>query len=161
MDLPLKLLRELESAIIVRQPGYRFVGREIEASRHMAAVVHYVEDLGVRDIVVCGHSLCSAVSKEQAVAHPHREPAGVGSLLERTRQRERSNSLGRKRVVQQVDFWSEFWTVKRPHLAEQLAVHGLYYIAESNLFTQYNADAAAFHPVLQGAEVCWPRPQNQ
>ncbi|MDP2481394.1 MAG: carbonic anhydrase [Candidatus Palauibacterales bacterium] len=147
-------------------PGDLFVSRNVgalvpphdpEVGEHeAAAVIEYaVAVLGVRDVVVCGHSHCGAVRalyEPPGVSAPNLErwlelarpavmPLADGQLDEDTlRETERRN------VALQLERLADYPLVRERVEAGELALHGWHYILEEGRVDALDLESGRLHP---------------
>jgi carbonic anhydrase len=148
-------------------PGDLFVARNVgalvpphdpHAGEHeaAAAIEYAVAVLGVRDIVVCGHSHCGAVralyeppdvpapnlERWLGLARPAALPAGDGPPDEGT-----LRETERRSVALQLGRLAEYSIVRERTEAGDLALHGWHYILEEGRVDALDLESGRFHPV--------------
>lgn len=126
-----------------------------------AAIEFAVETLGVKDVVVCGHSQCGAmralVESPDLSAMPHLEGwlSLAAPVRETMRQRyqhldtteDRSNAAGEENVLFAVENLTTYPCVKRRLEDDTLSLHAWYFkIAGAELFA-YDPNARQFLPL--------------
>ncbi len=117
-----------------------------------AAIEYAVEVLGVRDIVVCGHSHCGAIRalyEPPPSATPHirswlelAAPARLDAplsdeVLKRTEQRS---------IVLQLDRLMDFPSIRTRVESGEIALHGWHYVIEDGLVHILDLDSGEFRP---------------
>lgn len=139
---------------VVRNVGNIVPPFEPDTGHHgvSAAIEYAVEILGVRDIVVCGHSHCGAIralyeppaepppnlSRWLELAAPARIDEGYSeSLLRRTEQRS---------VVLQLDRLMDFPTLRRRVESGDIALHGWHYVIEDGVVHILDLERREFVP---------------
>jgi carbonic anhydrase len=147
MDRALERIQRIQKVIVMRRAG-NVVPIDADDLRDERSPVNYaVEHLGVREIVVCGHSMCSGISAGQYQT-PHREPStGMEQLLEQVRHRTARNDEARKHLIRQLDALTMYPSVKHAIGLGELQIHGLFYLAESGIFTRYEEPVDQFVPL--------------
>lgn len=155
--------RVLPGVITDADPGDLFVVRNVGnvvpphepgTGHHgvSAAIDYAVDILGVRDIVVCGHSHCGAIralyepppelsenlSRWLELAAPARLDGSLSeSLLRRTEKRS---------IVLQLDRLLEFPNVRRRVESREIALHGWHYVIEDGAVHVLDMDSKEFVP---------------
>ncbi|WP_394617289.1 carbonic anhydrase [Lentzea sp. JNUCC 0626] len=151
--------RIVTSAITGAEPGTLFelrtAGNVVPAydpestSSEMATIEFGVVQLGVSEVIVCGHSHCGAVSALHGADIDHLPMMRRWlSMQARTGARAGDSALreeGRQHVLTQLDRLSAYPFVRDRVLAGDLRVHGWFYDIETGE-TQISA-AAAFQPL--------------
>jgi carbonic anhydrase len=147
MDRPLDRIRATYPAIFLRQLGNQVADSEDERSRELSAINYAVERLQVRDIVVCGHSLCSAIKSDTFPLSSNSCPADGKAVFRRVSNREAMNKRARDHVIQQMDVLKSYPSVRRAMDSGELRLHGLFYLVESGLFSQCDEQSQQFLPI--------------
>lgn len=113
MDRALERVREAVPAIVLRRFGNEVPADETEFCNELSAVNYAIEQLGVQEIVVCGHSLCSGIP---AAGHDVLSSCrwhDMDGLRQGVRQREAMNDRSREHVVRQLRVLEEYPSVTR------------------------------------------------
>ena len=147
MDRPLDRIRATYPAIVLRQLGNQVADTEDERSRELSVINYAVERLRVRDIVVCGHSLCVATKSDTSSLSSHSCSAGAKAVLHRVSMREAMNERARDRVIQQIHVLKSYPSVLRAMDSGELRLHGLFYLAESGIFSRCDEQTQQFFPI--------------
>ena len=158
MNQALPQIRQVESAIILRRFSQGLSERVSDSLELVAAVIDTVENRGVRDIVFCGHSMCSGLPAGEHELPRRSGWHGLECLLQGIRHREAMNELGKERVLQQVTLWENIPSMARAIAFGELQIHGLFYLAESGLFTRYEEVTRQFVAILDST---WRRDASQ
>jgi carbonic anhydrase len=145
MDRALERVRLSESALVVREFGNTLPSRDADDCAETPILDHAVEHFRVREIVICGHSMCSALPTEQREV-PLQAPRvnGVDGLLQRMRRREELNDRARDHVIRQLNALESHPSVANAISMGNLTVHGLFYLVESGVFTRYDRESGQF-----------------
>lgn len=139
---------------VVRNVGNLIPPPESDASHHgvSAAIDYAVDILGVRDIVVCGHSHCGAV---RALYEP---PPNLSRNLARWLELasgarvegELSEALlrrtERRSIVLQLDRLMDFQNVRERVESGDLALHGWHYMIEDGVVHVLDVETGEFVP---------------
>lgn len=123
-----------------------------------AGVEYAVGVLGVKQIVVCGHSGCSAMS----VIRTGQSPAGLPSIAawladarrvcERVPPGASVDALGRMNVLVQLENLRSYDIVQRKLASGELTLHAWFYDIGAAEIEEWNAEKGAFVPVRARAE---------
>jgi carbonic anhydrase len=127
--------------------------------------IEFVKHKSVRDVVICSHSMCSCFDQHQDKPITDSFQRDECSLLARVRRRELMNDHARRQVVQQVQLWTNRPALSRQIAQGELCIHGLFYLAESGIFTRYDKSHGAFIPIMDCGEtpdltVTFPEPHG-
>jgi carbonic anhydrase len=144
MDGALKRFQEDASIVVWRQFGNRVPTPAWTSGQTSCSLNDAVERWGIRDIVVCGHSMCSGFSAVRSGDGQSESPGGIDVLLQRVRQREAMNERAREHVVQQLAVLEEQPAIAHAMSLGNLQLYGLFYLAESGLFTRYDKASGQF-----------------
>lgn len=139
---------------VVRNVGNIVPPFETDHGRHgvSAAIEYAVEILGVRDIVVCGHSHCGAIRalyEPPPKMTPHirewLELAGAAKIPE-----ELSESVLRRTekrsIILQLDRLMDFPGVRSRVESGEIAIHGWYYVIEEGVVLTLDIESGEFIP---------------
>lgn len=149
MDHVVEYFRGLGSTITLRCHGGQLLATAKDHSQELSAIDDAVERIGVREIVLFGHSLCPCVASRA------RTPAGLCGmqrLHQGVRRREAGTELARRRLVQQLERLSHHPSVRRALDAEVLQLHGCFYLAESGAYQLYDPVARRFVSAYERAK---------
>ena len=152
---------------MVRNAGNLIPPYEGEGGYHgtCAAIEFAVLVLGVRDIVVCGHSHCGAI--RALYREPPAEAAHLRKWLELAREAvlpviESEAALRRveqRSVVLQIEHLLTYPMVRSRHESGELALHGWHYLIEEGEVSTLDIERGSFHPVPEAqAEAAWRTP---
>lgn len=147
---------------VIRNAGNLVPAHAEEPAGGEAATLEYaVVALGVRDIVVCGHSHCGAMAGLLAPASLQNLP-GVASWLrhaEPTRERVQAaphategRDAVRVNVAVQIEHLRSYAFVREAEAEGKLALHGWVYVFESGEILQLQADGT-FSPLLDPTQL--------
>lgn len=145
LDGPLHRVTQAGPTLLLRRPGPQVIVTETEAQDELSAVNYAVERLRVKHIVLCGHSLCSAIPFDVSGNLPV-EPTQVESLIQRARRREVLNQHSRQHLVRQLQLLRAYPAVTRALAEGELQIDVLFYLVESGLFTLYDSLSGEFVP---------------
>jgi carbonic anhydrase len=150
---------------IVRNAGNLIPPYEGAGGYHgtCAAIEFAVLVLGVRDIVVCGHSHCGAI--RALYRDPPAEAAHLKEWLELAREAvlpvtESDGALRRveqRSVVLQIEHLLTYPMVRARRESGGLALHGWHYLIEEGEVTALDFERGSFHPVPE-AEAAFRTP---
>lgn len=146
MNQTLGQIQQMQSVIILRRFGHGFSQRISDSFELVCDVASTVKSQGIRDIVICGHSMCSSMPASEGQSLPC---SGFDDLLQRIRHREATNRRGRDKVRRQVKLWKSIPSMKRDIVSGELTIHGLFYLAESGVFTRYDEPTHQFVASMQ------------
>lgn len=144
LDHVLEPVLEESSVILVRQPGMPDLFRQDVALDGLSLLDCALQRWRVRTVVLCGHSMCSAVTAPAASgagASSSPEPRG---LWHRSRQREVRNRAAREHLIRQLREVERYPAAAWAIACGQLEVHGLFYVRESDLLTCYEPACGKF-----------------
>lgn len=99
------------------------------------SIVPWVSSRRITDVVVCGHTMCSRLASGHKRVAAAAGPSQGCSILQRTRQRELLNQQVKREVIRQVNGWSQLEGLRPAITSGRLRIHGLFYLAESGVFT--------------------------
>jgi carbonic anhydrase len=129
-----------------------------------SAVEYAVVALGVRDIVVCGHSDCGAMKafshpealeKMPNVAawlrHAHAAHSVVCSCYGHLDEHGRTRALSLENVVVQINHLRTHPSVASAIAKGELTLHGWFFEIETGQIQAYNGDTGQFEQVYEGA----------
>ena len=129
-----------------------------------SAVEYAVVALGVRDIVVCGHSDCGAMKafshpealeKMPNVAawlrHAHAAHSVVCSCYQHLDDHGRTRALSLENVVVQINHLRTHPSVASAIAKGELTLHGWFFEIETGQIQAYNGDTGQFEQVYEGA----------
>ncbi|MCA9113599.1 MAG: hypothetical protein KDA79_00835 [Planctomycetaceae bacterium] len=137
MDQVIERIQRVPSILVLRSPGSE-PPLETDGDDSSSSVIdHVLNQHSVRDIFVCGHSMCSSASVEdRQTAHP--KLSGVDRMLQKIQHRQEMNERSREQVIQQMEKLARPPSVSRAISRGDLRVHGLFYLTESGTFTTYD-----------------------
>lgn len=134
----------------------------------IATIEYAVLALGIRDIVICGHSHCGAVNgalhPDSLVGLPsvaiHMARCGLTGLVAQEARSQAGPEMApavavQRNVLQQLENLRTHPTVARGIALGTLKLHGWYYIIEAGEVLQYEAELDQFVPLgssMQGEE---------
>lgn len=96
-----------------------------------------LDELGVVEVVLCGHSCCSDPREQDPAVER-------GDWIQRVRDRERMKDHARNHLIQQLASLKSLPAVSAAMRRDALSVHGLFYLTESGVFTVYDEHAGQF-----------------
>lgn len=150
MDQAIERLRSVMPALVLRRFAGDVPDHDCSDYDEFAAAHYAVEQLGVRDIVICGHSMCSGIAVEQWEVSGREQLIGSDLLLHRSRMREARNERSRENVIRQLgELHACPWVTELVGNGD-LAVHGAFYLAESGTFTRYDYSSGKFRVIASG-----------
>ncbi|HUE77236.1 MAG TPA: carbonic anhydrase [Longimicrobiales bacterium] len=139
---------------VVRNVGNIIPPFEADSSHHgvSAAIEYAVEILGVRDIIVCGHSHCGAI--RALYEPPPNLPAHVASWLELAEAARADEPLSeellrrteKRSVVLQLGRLMEFPGVRERVEAGEIALHGWHYVLQEGAVHVLDYERGEFVP---------------
>lgn len=144
---------------VERTPGNIVPVYDDDVSVGVSASIEYaVEVLGVRNIIVCGHSTCGAM---KALLHPEHlqrlpatarwlkfaQPALKKFCRENTNKAENLNRLTQINVLEQVQHLHTHPAVEQRFKAGTLGLHGWMYEIHTGIVEAYNPATREFEPV--------------
>ncbi|CAL1125598.1 unnamed protein product [Cladocopium goreaui] len=107
-----------------------------------------VEELGVVEIVVCGHSLCNEVPGGADIVSGTHQGERL-SLVERAHRGQRLTQLAKNNVIEQVAAIQSQFSSALAEEKPSVKVHGLFYLTESRLFL--SLDQGEFVPLRKSS----------
>lgn len=110
-------------------------------------IEHAVWQRDIRDIVVCGHSLCSRHASSAAPRELLRGMDSFDELLHRVLDREERNRQGKEAVVRQMEGLRDYPPLAQLLSRGDLSLHGLFYLGESDTFLMYDELIRDFLPL--------------
>jgi carbonic anhydrase len=138
MDPVVERIRRAGPVIVLRRPGSEVPADEADLRGELSLVNFAVERIGVRSIVVCGHSMCSEGSCDDGATFHETASPCVGGLLQRVHHRETKNDRLRARVIRQLRLLETYPSVTHATGLGELRLHATFYLAESGHFTWYD-----------------------
>jgi carbonic anhydrase len=144
MDCVLERIAKEGSALLLRQPKFQVPSSKADFRNELSAINFAVERLGVQDIVLCGHSLCSWCTEGQPKANQTPPSGNIDSLLQRVNLRQAMNEALRKELIHQLQILKSYPSVKNAIRSGGLRTHGLFYFAESGTFSSYDQRSHRF-----------------
>jgi carbonic anhydrase len=163
--------RVVPDLILQTQPGEMFICRNAgnvipragEPAGGVSATIEYgVQALGVRHLIVCGHSDCGVI---RALMAPHAldglpsvrdwlrhvEPAWehVEAVERHASELTRQTALAHANVLAQLDSLRTHGFVRRAVVEGRLALHGWYYDILSGQIEQYDEQKKRFQPLAE------------
>jgi len=139
MDRPLDKLQRLSSVVVARLPGC-VLPSDFSSLYHGDSLINYaVDNLGLSEIILCGHSICSSVLIGDKHHDKMNMPASNSSLVTRVQQREAQNNLSRHLLLEQLEVLKDYSSVKRGIEEGELEIQAAFYLVESGLFTYYDS----------------------
>jgi carbonic anhydrase len=138
MDRVLEKIEADGSAIVLRQSA------ALPDVDGLEVIDYAVECLDVRDIVICGHSMCSGILVEERAIPRNTSWNSIGNLMQRVRQREVMNDRARSRAIRQLIALESHPSVGHAISRGDLSVHALFYLTESGIFTRYDKPTEQF-----------------
>lgn len=138
MDRVLERIRNIEPALVLRRHGNRLSGERYRSFGATSAIHYAVERLRVREIIICGHSMCSAFATEDDPATRRDRANGFEGLMQRICRREELNHASQENVVRELALLETQTFAAYESSLCQVEVHGLFYFAESGIFTRYD-----------------------
>ncbi len=165
--------RVVPDLITSTKPGELFAVRNVGnivpphgvPSAEEAAIEYAVQVIGVRDIIVCGHSKCGAI---QALLHPEAAAAvpAVRSWLRHADAAKRIiaenyahlseddqwNIAVQENVLAQIESILTLPVVASHTLKGDLRVHGWVYKIETGVIFAYDSDQQQFLPIIRSEE---------
>jgi carbonic anhydrase len=138
MDPVLERIAKKGSAVFLRQAKFEVPASKAELRDELSAINFAVERLNVQDIVVCGHSLCSWFPDGPIKGNQTSPSGNLDSLWQRVTQREAMNEGLQKHLIHQLQILETYPSVINAMQARRLRTHGLFYLAESGIFSYYD-----------------------
>lgn len=148
MDRAVERIRTLESALVLRRPPTELLADRREDQPY-SALEYAIQELGVTDLFLCGHSMCSLVTAEEREVPRQGASSPVCSMLQRVRHRERLNRRLKRKLVEQLAAAFQLPSVQSAAVSRRLAVHGIFYLVESDVFTRYDRDLEHFEAIVE------------
>lgn len=135
----------------IRRWGRELVVRGFGGGNGQQAWLHdvascVIDHFPIHEIVLCGHSACSAVP-EADEEHFLRSPQTADRLLQGTIRRMAHNARCRQVVVEQLEALRADSRLAELVEADELRVTGMFYLEESGIFTVYNSATETFVPL--------------
>lgn len=96
-------------------------------------------------IFVCGHANCSSVPQPAAQGHPYGD-SSYEKLLAGVCRREELNRLGQRQVVERIRQLQQSPLLALALSERTLAIHGVFYLAESGAFTVFDPQSGQLMP---------------
>ncbi|MDZ4818011.1 MAG: hypothetical protein SGJ20_03460, partial [Planctomycetota bacterium] len=144
MDRVIEQILKIQPMVVVRQS-------EVECTKGIAlsaAVRSSIDDAvnkrGIRQFMLCGHSLCSAIPLAKRQSPSDSTSGGFAGPIERMRQREELNRLARETVVRQLSAIETCLTCDHGLDWRHFVVHGMCYLEESGILTIYDRPQQRF-----------------
>lgn len=144
MDPVLERIAEGGAVLFLRQAKFEIPAGQAEIRNELSAINFAVERLGVNEIVVCGHSLCSCFSRSRPKADRLSPVGGLDLLRRGVIQRQAMNDRLRKHVIHQLRVLESYPSVKHASQSGRLRIYGLFYLAESGVFSCYDSPSSRF-----------------
>ncbi len=143
LDLPVKRL--WRHVLWLRTPGNTI---PTAASGSFASTLRYaVEVLKVHDLVVCGHSSCSAFeTTELPSSYPELDPF-LSQVTQRIRSRAAQTRRAKQNVLEQLESLRIHPITAGLVRAGRLHLHGLFFMVENGLLFYFDEDNNDFIPV--------------
>jgi carbonic anhydrase len=138
-------LVDLDSVLVQRCDGVCAEGGNAD-DQGTRSIDDAVERLGIREIILCGHASPAATDNGSETPRPQ-WASGVQGMLQRVRAREARNQQAREHLVRQLCELASRPVVARAIERGELIVHGLFYLAESGVFTRYDPLSGQFIPL--------------
>ena len=140
-----------DAARRIRRWGRELVVREFGGGIGQQAWLHdvasrAVDHFPIDEIVLCGHSGCSAIPEDEDEPHLRRSPP-ADRLLRGAVRRMAHNARCRQAVVDQIEALQSDARIAELLEADELRVTGMFYLEESGIFTVYNAATETFDPL--------------
>ncbi|MCL4204958.1 MAG: hypothetical protein KJ000_20960 [Pirellulaceae bacterium] len=124
--------------LVLRRPESEVPADEADLLGELSAINFAVERIGVRSIVVCGHSMCSEGSCDDDTGYCESVSSSGGGLLQRVHRREAKNDRLRARLLRQLQLLETYPSVAHAMGLGELRLHATFYLAESGHFTWYD-----------------------
>ncbi len=137
MDPAIERIQRLGEVHIMRRPSLDWLAPEPENSGKRTFLYTFIQRLGVDEIVLCGHSGCSAPSC-QVNDWESSNGSGMVSIVERVRRRQAQNDAARSELLRQLAALKTLPTVSDGLDRGDIAVFGVFYMVESHTFTRYD-----------------------
>lgn len=135
MDMVLDVVMGIDPMYLLRVPN---VGSMNDAPT-MEALEFAIEELGVNEIVVCGHSISKLASRSSHnLDASSRKARGPASIVNRAQQSQQWIQQAKESLVQALEHLREHLGVCRAVHTDNVGLHGLFYLVESNLFLKYD-----------------------
>jgi carbonic anhydrase len=120
----------------------------VDVPKYSHLTIEFVKHQRVRHLVLCAHSSCPCFWQDLDDPSNTSSYAGGSDLLERVRRRELMNDHIRRQVIQQVQAWTDVPALRQQIGQRDVLVHGLFYLAESGIFTRYDDSHGTFVPIF-------------
>lgn len=147
MDRAISRIAEDDSSWLLRRPGQDAGWSEVLASDWVAEVENAVNNLGVTDVYLCGHSLQEPAG-ESVDLRRFGLPADAGSSLMRRLQRFQLRADRSKRhLIDELSLLRHEPAVAAAVEEGRLELHGLFYHCESGVFLRFDHFGDHFEPL--------------
>lgn len=144
LNRPLELTCDQTSTLLLRGPGKTLFTDAIYTAQVMSAIDYAVCCLGIRNLVICGHSMCTCMVPTHFAGEQEVYLAGFKGILQRNRQREQINALAREHLIRGLHALKATISVAHALRRGNLRLWGLFYLAECGLFQMYDDGTRSF-----------------
>lgn len=148
LDKPMRRVRDVLQDLVLRVPGDCLSGGDHDKASLLSGIGYALDNLCVREIVICGHSQCLATSQWDTEPQEDAWDFRNDSLLNGTLQRIHRNRDGRRLVLSQLEQLKTHPRIAGELAAGQLTLTAMFYLVESGLFTIYEGPTGRFRPIL-------------
>lgn len=138
MDQSIERIQEVVGALVFRRlaPGRDW--KLMDDGALLSVIAFAVDELAVSALVICGNSACSGIWGEPCdTPHPG-ECSGYQRLLRGVQRRQERLNLQRQQVVDLLQELTDSPLIWKAIRLGRVSVHGMFYLAESSLFTIYD-----------------------
>ncbi len=144
MDTVLSRIDRELSGLILRRRHFEVPSSNLDMETELSSINFAVERLMVRDIIVCGHSLCSFVPSSRPIERSEARLDGLDAICKGVVSRHARNEQARAHLIEQLNRLKEYPSVNNALASGALRLHGLFYLVESGTWTRYDWSSRQF-----------------
>lgn len=158
MDRVIERIQNIGPALILRRHGNDTHEEGCLSHGAYAAIRYAVEQLDVREIMICGHSRCSAFLTEEDSTTSRATASRFARMTHRIGRLQELSRASQERVVRELADLEKQTFVANAMRFPRVEAHGLFYVAESGVFCRYDKAAKKFIPIYGFGEIGHAKP---
>lgn len=137
----------LDSALVFRQLHPPTLETSLIDGVSLDLIEAAVRQQRIVQIFVCGHACCSLIPEPTDQQNP-RGKSAYEKLLQGTGQREDSNRQGQRQALERLRELQQSPFLASELSQQSLTIHGMFYLPESGVMTDFNQEAGQFVPAV-------------